>query len=634
MCGFVGEMIRNDNPHMPEKIWQQSLEAIHHRGPDSTGEYKDSQIRLGFKRLSIIDLENGHQPLAYEQERYQIIFNGEIYNYVELRADLIKRGYTFQTDSDTEVLLALYVAEGKEAVKKLRGMFAFAIWDTEAKELFCARDRFGIKPFYYLKNDERFYFASEQKSIMPLMNKVAVNQESLQHYTTFQYVPEPGTLTNGLQKLLPGHTLTIQSEFTISIEAYSDRSFDTRNNGSLSELAEKTVACMRDSVEKHMRSDVPVGAFLSSGIDSTAIVALAKEHHPNLLTFTVGFETNGYSEVGIAKETAKNLGVKNIAKFITAEEFIAELPNIMWHMDEPVADPAAVPLYFVAKEASKHVKVVLSGEGADELFGGYNIYREPLDLDWFKKIPKNMQSSLNRAASKLPTSIKGKNYIIRGTTPIEKRYVGNAFIFPENEKSKLLSTYNPAFPYTNVTEPLYKQVQAYDDSTKMQYIDMHTWLSSDILVKADRMTMAHSLELRVPFLDKDVFALARTLPTEMKLTNKTTKYVLREAMKDLIPKNIVPRKKLGFPVPIRVWLKNELYHWAKNLIQTSETEDVFNIPFILDMLDEHRKGTGDYSRKLWTVLCYMMWHEIHVTGNIVSEHQLINKERIKKLVSI
>ncbi|WP_353626473.1 asparagine synthase (glutamine-hydrolyzing) [Bacillus sp. JCM 19041] len=592
MCGFVGEMIRNGNPHIPEKIWKQSLEAIHHRGPDSTGEYKDNQVRLGFKRLSIIDLENGHQPLAYEQERYQIIFNGEIYNYVELRADLIKRGYTFRTDSDTEVLLALYVAEGKEAVKKLRGMFAFAIWDTEAKELFCARDRFGIKPFYYLKNNERFYFASEQKSIMPLIDKVTVNQESLQHYTTFQYVPEPATLTHGLQKLLPGHTLSIQSEFTLSIEAYGDRSFDAQNNGSLSELAEKTVTSMRDSVEKHMRSDVPVGAFLSSGIDSTAIVALAKERHPNLLTFTVGFETNGYSEIDIAKETAKNLGVKNIAKLITPEEFIAELPNIMWHMDEPVADPAAVPLYFVAKEASKHVTVVLSGEGADELFGGYNIYREPLDLDWFKRIPKNMQSSLNRVASKLPTSIKGKNYIVRGTTPIEKRYVGNAFIFPESEKAKLLNAYNPALPYTKVTGPLYKQVQAYDDSTKMQYIDMHTWLSSDILVKADRMTMAHSLELRVPFLDKDVFALARTLPTEMKLTNKTTKYVLREAMKDIIPKNIVPRKKLGFPVPIRVWLKNELYNWAKNLIQTSETDDVFNKPFILDMLDEHKKGTG------------------------------------------
>lgn len=614
MCGFIGELLKKKQTHLNENSWSQSLEAIHHRGPDQTGDYKNDWVRLGFKRLSIIDVENGAQPLAYQDNRYQVVFNGEIYNYIELREDLINQGYRFTTQSDTEVFLALFSAIGPSMVEKLRGMFAFAIWDNETKRLFCGRDRFGIKPFYYYEDDERFYFASEQKSIMPLLNnEVSINTQSLQHYMTFQYVPEPNTLTKGVCKLLPGHTLTIDADHHHTLTAYSNRLFLPNTRLPAENMVKKTEACLRDSVQKHMRSDVPVGAFLSSGIDSTAIVALARETNPNLMTFTVGFEVDGFSEVDIAKETANKLGVKHIAKIITPEEFIQELPTIIWHMDEPVADPAAVPLYFVAKEASKHVKVVLSGEGADELFGGYNIYREPLDLAWFKHIPKPMQSALNRIATKLPRSVKGRNYVIRGTTPIEQRYVGNAFIFHEAEKANLLTSYNPAHPYTEVTESLYQQVRHYDDSTKMQFIDMHTWLASDILVKADRMTMAHSLELRVPFLDKEVFELARSLQTNDKLAHKTTKYVLRMAMKEIIPTTIVHRKKLGFPVPLRTWLKDELYLWAKTLIIESPTDDVFNKDFILEMLEEHKASKADYSRKLWTVLSYMMWHSIHVT---------------------
>jgi asparagine synthase (glutamine-hydrolysing) len=631
MCGFVGDLLIRNGSHLPDHLWVQTLEAIHHRGPDSTGTYKDETVRFGFKRLSIIDLEHGDQPLAYSKGRYHIVFNGEIYNYIELRSQLIQRGYTFRTDSDTEVLLALYAADGKNAVKQLRGMYAFAIWDKHKKELFCARDRFGIKPFYYLKTDERFFFASEQKSIMPLLKHISIEQEALQHYATFQFVPEPNTLTKGIHKLLPGHTLTVNADFSVQIEAYAERTFQPKSGPTVTELANQTRKWLTDSVEKHMRSDVPVGAFLSSGIDSTSITALAQQVHPNLLTFTVGFETEGYSEIAVAKETARALGVKNIHKVISAEEFIHELPNIVWHMDEPVADPAAVPLYFVAKEASKHVKVVLSGEGADELFGGYNIYREPLDLAWFKKLPPTFHAGLKRVVARMPSKLKGRNYIIRGTTPLNERYIGNAFIFSEAEKTQLFRDYDRTKPYTNVTAPLYEQAKGMDESTIMQFVDMHTWLPGDILVKADRMTMAHSIELRVPFLDKDVFAFARMLGQDMKLSHRTTKYVLRQAMKDLIPANIVPRKKLGFPVPIRVWLKNELYDWAKQLIESSDTADVFHKPFLLQMLQAHRDGHGDYSRRLWTVLTYMMWHDMHVAKRLISTHQQKDAERCKTL---
>ncbi|WZX99428.1 asparagine synthase (glutamine-hydrolyzing) [Bacillus sp. FSL W7-1360] len=624
MCGFVGEMLKTVGTHVPEELWTQSLESIHHRGPDDTGEYIDGRVRLGFKRLSIIDLEQGKQPLSYAQARYHIIFNGEIYNYIELREELTADGYTFATDSDTEVLLALYAAYGEAAVEKLRGMFAFAIWDTETETLFCARDRFGIKPFYYLHTDERFYFASEQKSIMPIVAHKKLNQTSLQHYATFQFVPEPNTLTEHIHKLLPGHTLTMKRDLSMTITPYSKHAFSEQQGQSIESLAKKTVDVLRDSVEKHMRADVPVGAFLSSGIDSTTIVALAKELHPDLKTFTVGFETEGYSEIDIAKQTAASLGVNHFHKVITADEFVAELPNIIWHMDEPVADPAAVPLYFVAREAKKHVTVVLSGEGADELFGGYNIYREPLDLAWFKKIPTRLQPMINRLARKLPPSVKGRNYFIRGTTPIEERYIGNAFIFSEEEKEALFKHYDPSISYTHATAPLYHLARNYNDSTKMQFVDMHTWLSGDILVKADRMTMAHSLELRVPFLDKEVFALASTLERDVKLANKTTKYVLREAVKESIPASIVPRKKLGFPVPIRVWLKNELYDWAKQLIQSSE-DDVFHKPFLLRMLADHRDGKADYSRKLWTALCFIMWYDMYI-ANKISSSTLEQKE--------
>lgn len=613
MCGFIGYMYSEQQKKREEEMvkLRSQTSLIRHRGPDDTGFYTDSFVRFGFRRLSIIDLEGGNQPLSYENERYWIIFNGEIYNHIEVRKKLEEQGLTFQTSSDTEVILALYHSMGKEAVKGLRGMFAFVIWDKKHKEIFAARDPFGIKPFFYLEDSKGIFFASEKKSLLLGENESLVDREALQHYLTYQFVPEPFTLSEKIKRLEPGHYMEKKAGEPMRIKSYWKPQFlpvhrpfkDKLNN--IREV-------LRDSVNVHMRSDVPVGAFLSSGIDSTSIVTMAKEIHPNLKTFSVGFERDGYNEADFAAETAEKLGVENYRKMISPEEFVEALPKIIWHMDDPVADPAAVPLYFVAKEARKHVKVVLSGEGADELFGGYNIYREPLSLKWFSYLNPLSKKWLKEMAVKLPNDLKGKNYLIRGCTPIEERYIGNAKIFSEEEKSQLLDRYDDRFSYMNVTQELYNQVRNYHDVTKMQYIDLYTWLRGDILVKADKMTMAHSLELRVPFLDKEVFQIASQLSVDDKTGAGMTKYALRKAMEGIVPDSVLYRKKLGFPVPIRHWLKDELYDWAYELMRTSGTNDYIRKDYALKLLEDHRKGHRDNSRKIWTVLMFMLWHQIYV----------------------
>ncbi|TCP26587.1 asparagine synthase (glutamine-hydrolysing) [Scopulibacillus darangshiensis] len=618
MCGFVGYIsnkLLEPNEH-GQNLMIERANIITHRGPDDDGFYTDDTVQLAFRRLSIIDLEGGHQPLAYEDERYHIIFNGEIYNYLELKKDLEDKGYAFQTTSDTEVILALYAEKKEEAVKYLRGMFGIVIWDKEEQKLFAARDPFGIKPFYYMETNDGTFFASEKKSLLLGEDTDPVSKEAFQQYLTYQFVPEPLTMSNNIQRLEPGHYLTKKVGEGMQVQPYWKPSFHPVRQ-TLDDAKQKIQNVLRDSVKIHMRSDVPVGAFLSSGIDSTSIVALAKEFHPAIKTFTVGFEREGYSEIDIAKDSAEKLGVENIHTVITPEAFIEELPRIIWHMDDPVADPAAVPLYFVAKEAAKHVKVVLSGEGADELFGGYNIYREPLALNWFNQVPKPGKWMLKKLAERLPEDVKGKSYLIRGCTPIEERYIGNANMFDEDEKKFVMKQHHNGTHFTKVTAPIYQQAAGYADVEKMQYVDIHTWMRGDILVKADRMTMAHSLELRVPFLDKEVFEVAKSIPASLKTAQKTTKFALREAMRGIVPDSILFRKKLGFPVPIRVWLKDELYDWARNLIQSSETDDMVNKSYVLKLLDDHKNGKRDNSRKIWTVLVFMLWHQIYIEKSVI-----------------
>lgn len=620
MCGFVG--VFNHRPLSEtteqEELIKQMNRLIVHRGPDDEGYFHDEHVGFGFRRLSIIDVEHGKQPLSYENEKYWIIFNGEIYNYVELKKELVKKGYTFSTDSDTEVLLATYCHYKEEAASKLRGMFAFLIWDKEAQLLYGARDPFGIKPLYFTQMDDQVYFASERKSLMAVKEDILFDETALQQYMSFQFVPEPNTLDQKVHKVEPGHQFTLRPGQDIEFKTYWKVQFKPEQTQE-QKLIEEVRDAIYDSVKVHMRSDVPVGSFLSGGIDSSFIVSVAKEFHPELKTFSVGFQQDGFSEVDVAKETADKLGLQNFSAVISPEEYMNELPKIVWHLDDPLADPAAIPLYFVAKEAKKQVTVVLSGEGADELFGGYNIYREPLSLKPFESVPSMLKKFLLRLARIMPEGMKGKSFIVRGCTPLEERYIGNAKIFEEPVKKNLLKQYDPNITYRDVTKTYFEESAGYSDINKMQYVDIHTWMRGDILLKADKMTMANSLELRVPFLDKVVFEAASKIPEELKTKDGTTKYLLRKAAEGIVPDHVLNRKKLGFPVPIRHWLKNEMNAWAKDIIQNSQTDEYINKAYVLELLNDHCAGKADHSRKIWTVLVFMIWHSIYVERSIEPE---------------
>ncbi|MEN1970303.1 asparagine synthase (glutamine-hydrolyzing) [Lentibacillus sp. N15] len=613
MCGFIG-MIRN-KPSMPDEsvvhVFEQQNNLITHRGPDDEGYFHDEYVSFGFRRLSIIDIDSGQQPLSYDDEKIWLVFNGEIYNYVELRQDLLQEGYTFATESDTEVIAALFVKHKEQAFQYLRGMFSILVWDKENETLYGARDPFGIKPLFYKETEEGAIFASEKKSITVMEETQKVDSESLQHYLSFQFVPEPYTMTTGIKKMEPGHYFVKKPGQPIAFTQYWQATFNPVLMDKQNWIT-RIQDVMYDSVKVHMRSDVPVGSFLSGGIDSTIIVAMAREFNPNIKTFSVGFEREGFSEVDVAKETAEKLNVENISYTISPEEYVEKLPKIMWHMDDPLADPACVPLYFVAREARKHVTVVLSGEGSDELFGGYNIYREPESLKLFQSIPKPAKDLLARVADVLPEGVRGKSFLERGTTPLRERYIGNAKMFEDVEKRQLLQTYHDHLTYQQITGKLFDNVANDPLVNQMQYIDIHTWMRGDILLKADRTTMANSLELRVPFLDKEVFRVASEIPVNLKIANGTTKSILREASRGIIPDHVLDRKKLGFPVPIRHWLKKELNGWAKQLIHESQTDHLLHKDYVLNLLDAHCQGKGDYSRKIWTVLMFMLWHQIFV----------------------
>jgi len=614
MCGIVSLYNKRQQPVMPETI-QALTNVILHRGPDDDGFHVDEHIALGFRRLSIIDVEGGHQPLFNETKELWIIGNGEIYNYKELQSWLKEKGHVFHTDSDIETILHLYEEVGFDAPKHLRGMFGFTIWDGRRKLLFGARDHFGIKPLYYTETPDSIAVGSEIKSLLELPGVPReVNETGFYHYLTFQYVPDPQTMYKGIYRVPPAHFFIIEDD-RIRLEKYWNVEFKPDESKPFSHFVEGTRAIMMESVDKHRVSEVPRGAFLSSGVDSSSIVAMLRTFEP-VKTFSVGSDIPGYSELDYARRTAQYLGTEHHELVVNAQNYMDELPRLIWHQDEPVADPSAILLYFVAQLASQHVTVVLSGEGADEFFGGYNIYREPHSLRMFSHMPGWMKSSMRSIAEKLPDNVKGKNFLIRGSKSVEERFFGNALIFSEDMKERVVmedilrsSTYQSPFA---ITEEIYRHANAYDDVTKMQYLDIHTWLRGNILMKADKMTMANSLELRVPFIDPKVFEFAATIPTRYKIANGTTKHVLREAMQDFLPAEIKTRPKLGFPVPTRHWLKNEFYQWAKEIIFEAKVDHLINKAYVLYMLDEHREGHADYSRKIWTILIFMLWHQIFI----------------------
>ncbi|MGH3646140.1 MAG: asparagine synthase (glutamine-hydrolyzing) [Micromonosporaceae bacterium] len=642
MCGLLTFVSATGAARTQQSAIAAALENQHHRGPDETGVLElGDDVVLSFKRLSIIDVAHSHQPIRYADGRYTMTFNGEIYNYIELREELVREhDATFDTEGDSEVVLAAYHYWGADAVKRLRGMFAFVIWDRLERKAFGARDPYGIKPLYYLVNEHGAYFASEKKTLLALSPDLPVDGAGLSHYLTLQYAPEPESLHRGITRMECGYSFDYQPGGDVVPTRYYRADFRPTPTDDPEALYQRIQDTLRESVRMHMRSDVPVGSFLSSGIDSTAVAALAREFNPKILTFTVGYDVPGYSEIDVAQESARWLDVTTIPTKIGPQEMMDHLPRIVWHLDDPVADPALVPLYFVAKKASEHVTVVLSGEGADEFFGGYGIYREPLSLRHIERLPGALKRGLRALSRVIPEGVKGRSFLERGTSPIEERYYGNARIFTEADKSRLMRHYDPSVQYTDVTKQLYAECADLDDITKMQYIDLYTWLRGDILVKADRMSMAHSLELRVPFLDKEVFDVAATIPPELKVTPKggIRKYALRRALDGVVPPQIVNRPKLGFPTPTRVWLKNDMYEWALQILEKSAAGDLLDLAYARGLLEAHRRGEADHSRKVWTVLVFCVWHAIFVERSLdprpeKAKSALLTKPVVGSLVS-
>ncbi len=602
-CGFTGEVINR------EQLLQQMADKITHRGPDSQGVYMDGTLAMAFRRLSIIDLEGGSQPIENEDGSKVLMFNGEIYNYRDLRRELIEAGHVFKTETDSEVLLHGFEEWDAELLCRLRGMFAFAVWDKQKQELFLARDYFGIKPMHYtLLPDGRLIFASEIKCILehPDYQK-EFNEAALDNYLSFQYSLPRETFFKEIYCLQPAHYLRYR-DGKVTETRYWEATFTPDDSMTLAEAVEQIDEVFTDSVEAHRISDVEVGCFLSGGVDSCFVAS----YFGGQKAFTVGFD-NGqhYNETNFAAELAEAVGIEHHKHLISEEEYWESLPKVQYVLDQPLADPACVALYAVSKLAAQHVKVVLSGEGADELFGGYRIYHEPTSLAGYQKLPRGLRRALATLVQAIPFDFKGKSFIVRGSKTVEERFIGNAYMFSKKEKAALLK----AIPATNPTEKTkewFARCEGLDDVTRMQYVDINRWMVGDILLKADRMSMAHSLELRVPFLDKRVFEVASRIPTKHRIGGGTTKYALRLAAKRHIPEKDTARAKLGFPVPVRVWLKQDIYYnKVKEAFTSENAERFFNTDILLRFLDEHYAGKRDNSRKIWTVYMFLIWYDLY-----------------------
>lgn len=602
MCGFTGYI--NDK-EKNKNIIKGMSRRIAHRGPDDEGYYYDEQLHMAFRRLSIIDLQGGNQPILNEDETKVIVFNGEIYNFEELREELIECGHSFKTKSDTEVILHGYEEYGVDILNKLRGMFAFAIWDISKKEIFIARDIFGIKPLYYTYMNDTFMFGSEIKAFLnnPDFER-KVNKNALKPFLTFQYNPLNETFFEGVYKLEPRHYIKYRLEDGKKIEPLEYFSIDFSEAGgvTLSDI-EKT---LESSVEYHKISDVTVGSFLSSGIDSSYIVSLLKPDD----TFTVGFKQDGFDETDRAKVLSDSLGIKNTKKTITSDEFFEAIPKVQYYSDEPHANLSSVPLFYLSELAKKDVTVVLSGEGADELFGGYDTYNYSPYIRFYRHLPKFLRVANGKIAEHLP-DFKGKHFLIRGEKNLEDSYIGQALIFEPREAEDVLQPEYMCGPDAKeITKPYFDKVKKLDDISKMQYLDMFLWLPNDILLKADKMTMAHSLELRVPYLDKEVLALASKLTRNDKVRDGVGKYALRQAASSKIPKEWFERRKLGFLVPFKDYLREEKYYeMVKKEFEQDYVEEFFVREEILKLLEDHYRGVRETHRKVYTVYAFLLWYK-------------------------
>ena len=599
-CGFTNGVPDGGNRAVIENM----MKRIAHRGPDSSGVHSDSDFTMGVLRLSFLDIEGGSQPMYNENRTLVIAYNGEIYNYDELRTGLIAKGHLFSNSSDTEVLLHLYEEYGTEMLNMLRGMFAFVIYDLKSKTLFCVRDFFGAKPLYYSMIGGNLLFGSEIKCFLEYPGFVKeLNPEALENYLTFQYSVLPETFFKGVYKLPPGHYMLFEGG-KLTITKYFEPLFAPVDM-ELEDAVNTIDDAVKESIEKHKMGDVEVGTLLSSGVDSSYVASCSGD----IKAFTVGFDNDDHNEVGYAKKLAGRLGIKHFVKMITADEYWQALPAVQYYMDEPLADPAAVALFFVCKLAAEHVKTAMSGEGVDEFFGGYNIYKEPLDLAVLTALPMPVRKLLGGIAAKIPFAMKGKNFFIRGSKTVEERFIGNARIFSVAEREKLLKKSTGNYPPEQITKPFYDAVPSYDDITKMQHIDIHLWMVGDIFLKADKMSMANSLELRSPLVDSKIFKIASRMPTSLRVNKEATKYAFRKAARRHLPDDIADKKKLGFPVPTRVWLReDEYFNKVKEAFGSADAQMFFDTDELMNLLCLHKSGKVDNGRKIWTVYMFLIWY--------------------------
>ena len=606
MCGIAGFMGQVENR---ADVIRNMTEVITHRGPDSDGFFTDDNISMGFRRLSIIDLGAGHQPIYNEDKSLVLTFNGEIYNYKDLRKELIAKGHKFYTDTDSEVLVHGFEEWKEDMLPKLRGMFGFAIYNTKDNSLFIARDFFGIKPMHYTQIGNDFVYASEIKSILeyPKFEK-KFNRKALDSYLSFQYAVPPETFFEGVYCLMPGHYLWYK-DGEVETTRYFEARFNPDEEMTEEEAVDRIEKVFENSVNAHKIADVEVGCFLSSGVDSSYV----STYFADQKTFTVGFDFGEkYNEISWAKNLSEKIGVEHHTHLISSEEFWDAVPTVQYHMDQPLADPSCIALYFVSRLASHYVKVVLSGEGADELFGGYTCYNDPRVFKIYQTIvPHCIRKAIRAICRKLP-DIKGRDYLIRACDKLEERYIGNAFMYDYKQKQELLKDPSIATRPQDLTRKYYYRCRKYDDVTKMQYLDINMWMVGDILLKADRMSMANSLELRVPFLDKEVFKVASSLPTKLRCNKHNTKYAMRKAAVRHMPEATAEKEKLGFPVPTRVWLRDEKYYnVVKTKFKGKTAEKFFNTDVLVSWLDSHFSGKEDNSRRVWTIYVFLVWYDIY-----------------------
>lgn len=606
MCGIAGFMGQVENR---ADVIRNMTEVITHRGPDSDGFFTDDNISMGFRRLSIIDLGAGHQPIYNEDKSLVLTFNGEIYNYKDLRKELIAKGHKFYTDTDSEVLVHGFEEWKEDMLPKLRGMFGFAIYNTKDNSLFIARDFFGIKPMHYTQIGNDFVYASEIKSILeyPKFEK-KFNRKALDSYLSFQYAVPPETFFDGVYCLMPGHYLWYK-DGEVETTRYFEARFNPNEEMTEEEAVDRIEKVFENSVNAHKIADVEVGCFLSSGVDSSYV----STYFADQKTFTVGFDFGEkYNEISWAKNLSEKIGVEHHTHLISSEEFWDAVPTVQYHMDQPLADPSCIALYFVSRLASHYVKVVLSGEGADELFGGYTCYNDPRVFKIYQTIvPHCIRKAIRAICRKLP-DIKGRDYLIRACDKLEERYIGNAFMYDYKQKQELLKDPSIATRPQDLTRKYYYRCRKYDDVTKMQYLDINMWMVGDILLKADRMSMANSLELRVPFLDKEVFKVASSLPTKLRCNKHNTKYAMRKAAVRHMPEATAEKEKLGFPVPTRVWLRDEKYYnVVKTKFKGKTAEKFFNTDVLVSWLDSHFSGKEDNSRRVWTIYVFLVWYDIY-----------------------